>query len=61
MQTSSLQYSALDSDKVLSFVLRNDEKLKEDSLIYFQNCHTFYDYRIVLLDFHDLSDSHMVF
>ncbi len=36
MQTSSMQYSALDSDKVLTFVLRNDEKLKEDSQIYFQ-------------------------
>ena len=35
MQTSSMQYSALDSDKVLTFVLRNDEKLKEDSQIYF--------------------------
>jgi hypothetical protein len=35
-QTSSMKYAALDSDKVLSFVLRNDEKLKEDSLVYFQ-------------------------
>lgn len=30
-QTASMQYAAFDSDKVLTFVLRNDEKLKEDS------------------------------
>jgi protein transport protein SEC24 len=35
-QTASMQYAALDSDKVLTFVLRNDEKLKEDSLVFFQ-------------------------
>ena len=35
-QTAAMQYSALDSDKVLTFVLRNDEKLKEDSLVFFQ-------------------------
>lgn len=34
-QTSSMRYAALDSDKVLSFALRNDEKLKEESLVYF--------------------------
>lgn len=34
-QTAAMQYSALDSDKVLTFVLRNDEKLKEDSLVFF--------------------------
>lgn len=34
-QTASMSYAALDADKVLSFVLRNDEKLKEDSLVYF--------------------------
>lgn len=33
--TASIQYAALDSDKVLSFLMRNDEKLKEDSLVYF--------------------------
>jgi protein transport protein SEC24 len=34
-QTASMQYAALDSDKVLTFVMRNDEKLKEDSLVFF--------------------------
>ena len=35
-QTTSMKYAQLDADKVLSFTLRNDEKLKEDSLVYFQ-------------------------
>ena len=30
-----MQYAAMDSDKVLTFVLRNDEKLKEDSFVFF--------------------------
>jgi len=33
--TASMQYSALDSDKVLTFILRNDDKLKDDSLVFF--------------------------
>lgn len=34
-QTASMQYAAMDADKVLSFVMRNDEKLKEESLVFF--------------------------
>ncbi len=31
-----MKYAALDCDKVLSFVLRNDTKLQEQSLVYLQ-------------------------
>jgi protein transport protein SEC24 len=33
--TASMAVSALDADKVISFALRNDEKVKEGSIVYF--------------------------
>lgn len=54
-QTASMQYAALDCDKVLTFVLRNDTKLQEQSLVYIQFAMLYTDHldvrRIMVLNY----------